>query len=90
MSDFSKHEQLIDFLNKNYSNRKFKKFNEHNLSGDVDLLNIDDINNAVVIFTDVLNLYSGSVGKYDLYKLMQEYLTNVEKRDAINKIIKKL
>ncbi|TWP30154.1 hypothetical protein ETU08_06245 [Apibacter muscae] len=89
MSDFSKHEQLIDFLNKTYS-KDFRKFKEQNFSKDFEFLDTNDINNAVVIFTEVLNLYGGSVGKYDLYKLMQEYLTNAEKRDAINTIIGKL
>ena len=88
MSDFSKHEQLIDFLNKTYS-RGFKKFKEQKLSKDFEFLDTNDINNAVVIFTEVLNLYGGFVGKYDLYELMQEYLTNTEKRDAINKILGK-
>lgn len=87
MSDFSKHEQLIDFLNKTYD-RDFHKFKKQNSSKDFEFLDTNDINSAVIIFTEVLNLYGGSVGEYDLYKLMQEYLTNTEKRNAINKILK--
>ncbi|QYN51130.1 hypothetical protein [Apibacter sp. ESL0404] len=88
MNNFNNHCQLIDILNKIY-NKGFKKFKDQKFSRDFEFLDINDINNAVLIFTEVLNLNGGSLGKYDLYKLMQEYLTNIEKRNAINKILEK-
>ncbi|GAB4049403.1 hypothetical protein [Spirosoma litoris] len=51
-------------------------------------LKITDINPAVVIFTDALNLPAGSFSDVDLYQLMQAYLTDPVKRQQINQIVK--
>jgi hypothetical protein len=45
-----------------------------------EFLTINEINNAVVVLTDILNFSAGSSGHVDLYQLLQEYLLNPEKR----------
>ncbi|MFB9055069.1 hypothetical protein ACFFVB_18455 [Formosa undariae] len=49
--------------------------------------NIDSINDAVISFCDKLKFQSGSDGEIDLYKLMQVYLNDNEKRKQINEIL---
>lgn len=50
-------------------------------------LETHEINDAVIKFCDELNIRAGSNGDIDLYKLMQRYLTDPEKRKAINEIL---
>lgn len=45
------------------------------------------IKNAVVDFVGTLDLGSGSTTAFHVYKLMQAYLKNKEKRLAINEIL---
>lgn len=80
-----KHRELIELLNDKYDyNLKIQTmeyFGEE--------LNIDtnDINKAIVVFCDLLNINSGSTGRRDLYKLLQNYLTDSKVQDSINEII---
>lgn len=59
---------------------------------DIAKLSDTEINKAVVCFTKELNLIAGSFAghnnvSYDLYKLMQVYLRNDEKRRQINELL---
>lgn len=53
---------------------------------EIEKININDINNAVIGFCNKLNI-SGSVGEFDLYTLLQTYLTKPESREKINHVI---
>lgn len=89
-----RHEKLIEFLNSFQQFQRngkpiLKKVDKVRYSSDFKDIDINDINHAVVAFVDVLNLSGGSVGgDIDLYKLLQSYITDLDKREAINKIIK--
>ena len=52
-------------------------------------LDPNDIREAVAQFTTKLNLTGGSVGDFDLYKLMDAYLRNPNIRKELNKVISK-
>jgi hypothetical protein len=87
-----RHEALVDFLSRfqqfqdGHGGSSLKKI-PHPLSSDkVEYISVNDINQAVVAFTDVLNIASGSAGNYDLYKLLQAYLTVPESRGKFNTI----
>lgn len=88
-----RHEKLVVFLSQfsQYSTEDGKPslkivpqsitFNKvHKISG-------SDINKGVVVFTDALNIYSGSAGNIDMYRLMNAYLTVPEYRDKINTVV---
>ena len=89
-----RHENLIKFL------CQFKQYQDKNGEPTLKIvkdsipsakyknISISDINNAVVVFTDVLNMIAGSSGTFDMYQLMQSYITNETARIEINKIIK--
>lgn len=49
-----------------------------------------DINNAVIVFTDALNIAAGSAGSFQLYELMQAYLYDRAAQDEMNSIVKKI
>ncbi|MBC8753978.1 hypothetical protein H2O64_04800 [Kordia sp. YSTF-M3] len=88
-----RHEKLIDFLSQfsQYQDHNGKssltKVKESRTSGQVEKISTNDINKGVVIFTDLLNIYSGSVGKFDLYRLLQAYISVPEFRDKINEVV---
>jgi hypothetical protein len=90
-----KHEDLVDFLT---------QFPQHQLDGGFSRINkleqirtldrfteipIDDIDQAVVVFTDVLNIEEGSIKNVNMYNLMRAYLTQPVCRDEINEIVEK-
>lgn len=85
-----RHETLVRYLNnyRPYSNtlRVYKK--TRGTCNCEKVLTVNEINNAVVVFTDALNLMSGSACDLDLYVLMQVYLLDVKRRKIINEIIK--
>lgn len=88
-----RHEKLVDFLKqfsqyKSSDGKPILKKNKKPISEqDLKDVNINQINSAVVVFTDVLNIEHGSSGDRDLYRLMQAYLTIPEYRDKINNVI---
>lgn len=92
-SNQERHEKLIDFLNgfKQYQSEDgkplLKKVKRTVTSDQFKNISINDINKAVVVFTDVLNLYGGSVGDVDLYSLLQAYLKVPEYRGKIDKVV---
>lgn len=89
-----RHEIVVKFLGtlKQYQKENgksdLKVFPNEITSSTVTKLHEFDINNAVVAFTDVINLSGGSIGKgIDLYRLMQTYLLDEAKRLEINTIV---
>lgn len=50
-------------------------------------LDRNTIDQGVVAFINHVELISGSAWTINLYKLLQEYLLDLEKRDEINEII---
>ena len=89
----TRHEKLIDFLSQlsQYSSEDgkplLKKIKDVRTVDKVEKIPRGDINVAVVVFTDTLNIYSGSAGNVDLYRLLQAYLTIPEYRDKINSLV---
>jgi hypothetical protein len=87
-----RHEKLIDFLSqfKQYQHDgkpRLKKVKTQLSSDKVKNIDINDINAAVVVFVDTLNLGGGSISNIDLYRLLQAYLTIPEYRDKINDLV---
>ena len=88
-----RHEKLIDFLSQFFQYQlgdgtpSMKKIKEVRTIDEVDKISTNDINRAVVVFTDTLNMYSGSAGNIDLYRLLQAYLTIPGCRDKLNNIV---
>jgi hypothetical protein len=71
-------------------NNNCPSFFEESLTRDKlnpEFLKPTDINPAVILFTDALNLPAGSFGDVELYKLLQVYLTDSEKRHQINQLL---
>ncbi len=57
-------------------------------SKDVLNLSCNEINSGVVVLTDFLHLSGGSIGGgIDLYRLLQSYFLDVDKREMINNIV---
>lgn len=88
-----RHEKLIEFLSQfsQYSKENgeplLKIVKEPRMFPDVHKISDGEILLAVVAFTDVLNIYSGSAGNIDLYNLLNSYLRIPEYRDRINSLV---
>lgn len=87
-----RHEKLIDFLSQfsqyQYDGKpRFEKIEDSISGSQVELINTNDINGAVVVFCDTLNISGGSSGSMDLYTLLQTYLTKPKIRKKINELI---
>jgi transcriptional regulator of NAD metabolism len=52
-------------------------------------ISVNDINNETKRMVDSLNMIHGSVGDFDIYKLLQVYFRDEQKRKIINEILKK-
>lgn len=76
----TKHEALVASLNKNFGYRL--KVQKENYGAQLDI-DINDIREAVELFTDALNIKSGSVGSRDLYTLMSKYLTDKKFQESV-------
>ncbi len=90
--DQERHEKLIEFLSQfkiyQYEGRPtLKKVKEIRTFEKVTDIDTNDINKAVIVFNDILNIMSGSTGNINLYRLLQAYLTIPECRDEINKVV---
>jgi hypothetical protein len=87
-----RHEKLIDFLSKftQYQDENGKstltKVKESRTSGKVEKISTNDINKGVIVFTDLLNIHSGSVGNFNLYRLLKAYVSVPEFRDKMNEV----
>lgn len=88
-----RHEELIDFLSKfsqyqdNEGNSLIEKVNDSRTTGKISQISTNDINKGVVVLTDFLNINSGSAGEFNLYRLLQAYLSIPEYRTKINSIV---
>jgi len=88
-----RHNALIDLLKQfsqyQDSNKKtvLKKRSKEIGSKDLVKLDCNEINNSVVVLTDFLNLSGGSIGDIDLYRLLQSYFLDLEKRKLFNEIV---
>lgn len=82
-----RHEDLFTILSElpQYKDRVSLVKEERN----TDLADIDsnDVRVAANIFTDCLNITSGSNGNFQLYRLLEGYLTIPKVREKINNII---
>lgn len=96
MGKQSRHEKIIDFLSGftqyQTSDKKpqLQKVKKSLSSREASKINVSSINNAVVAFTDVLNIEGGSIGDIDLYELMQIYLLYPKRRAEINSLVGKI
>lgn len=87
-----RHEMLIDFLSQftqyQYEGKpRLKKVRQQLTSDKLKDIDTNDINAAVVVFVDTLNMGGGSISNVDLYRLLQAYLTIPEYRDKINQVV---
>ena len=81
--------KLINNQKIKYMNLSSKK-RDPITSDKVHFIKFSEISDATVVFVKCLNLGGGSIGgrnEIDLYKLHFDYLTNLEKRAKINKIL---
>lgn len=82
MSQQDKHQRLVRVLNQQFG-YNFQEQKKLHTGGVLDI-NRNDINKAIQLFCDALNINSGSFGSRDLYDLLYKYLTDKEKQEAIN------
>lgn len=88
-----RHEELVDFLSNfsQYQDENGKsiltKVKDSITSGQVEKISTNDINSGVVVFTDLLNINSGSAGNINFYRLLQAYISVSEFRDKINEVV---
>lgn len=88
-----RHEALVKMLNgyeqfKDQDGKGRFSIKKESLSSDkVPSLTVNEINAAVVGFTDILNIGGGSIANIDLYQLMQAYLRHPDCRGSINAIV---
>lgn len=87
-----RHESLIEFLS-NFSQYqsegkpRFKKRKDSITHSKVCKIDTNDINGAVMVFVDTLNLYGGSNADVNLYELLQAYLQVPEYREKFNNLV---
>lgn len=85
--DDLRREKTINYLN----NQGFGNliFRENLLNGaEFYKLNDDEINDAIKVFLETLNLASGSNTYFDFYSLLNKYIKEKNVRDKINEIIR--
>lgn len=88
-----RHEKLIEFLSHDPQfttedgRPTLQIVSEERTGTKIEKISTNNINKAVVVFTDVLNIMSGSAGNIDLYRLLQAYLQVPEYRSKINDVV---
>jgi len=86
-----KHEDLIKFINEKFEanvEHFFKpKVNKGRKSNSFTQKDVNSINQAVRLLVSYFNLYGGSAGEFDFYRLLQNYMTDKSKRKEIHKIL---
>jgi len=83
------HEKLIELLNQHPSLKGNLKVKSDAIGSDeFSDLDINEINQGVRILATAFNLTGGSVGDFNLYKLLQVYFREPEKREKINEILR--
>lgn len=85
--NFKRHRALIAFLQQFDLYKKSIVIEDERCLKDLINLNTNDINKTVFLIGDFLNYHSGSSETLQLYKLLQAYFLNIEKRHKINEII---
>lgn len=83
------HEKLVNAINKAYGEQIFKiKSKPVSISNPISSKSIlNEINPAVRLIVNTLNLTGGSVGDADIYNLLRKYICDEDVRKSINKII---
>ena len=56
-------------------------------SNELHLIDKKEIHNAAKKMVESLNLAAGSTGGFDIYKVVETYFTDLDKRHAINQLI---
>lgn len=84
---YKRHRALIEFLKQFELYKNSQILLDERTVGDLPSLDTNDINRSVFLIGDFLNYPSGSTGGVKLYKLLQTYFLDVEKREMINEII---
>lgn len=51
------------------------------------LINKEEIHKATAKLVETLNLAAGSTGGFDIYKVVEAYFTDLDKREKINSIV---
>jgi hypothetical protein len=88
-----RHEKLIEFLSKSHQfqsvdgKSSVHKVKQERTGTDLEKISTNDINKAVMVFTDFLDIMSGSAGDINLYRLLQAYLSVPEYREKINAVV---
>lgn len=90
-----RHKGIIEFLAKydqygNNGKATLTKFAATFNSTTIKNLSDNDINNAVVVLTDVLNIGNGSANSMNFYALLQAYITVPEHREEFNTLADKI
>lgn len=83
----ARHERLVVALN-SAGRGPYKVKKNQMFSHEFEKLDTNDINAGVGLFVDFNFLSGGSVVDFDLYRLLQEYFHDKDKRDRINKIVR--
>ena len=87
--NYKRHRALITFLQQFDLYKNSKIIEDERFLGDLTSLDTNDINKTVFLIGDFLNYHSGSSDTLQLYKLLQTYFLNIDKRQIINEIIEK-
>ena len=56
-------------------------------SNEIHLIEKSEIHSAAKKMVEALHLAAGSTGDFDIYKVVETYFTDLEKRAAINSLI---
>lgn len=81
------HDELVTLYNSNTVVNHHLKKAKPQFSGEIHKeFDVDSVNKVAVMASTAFNLSGGSVGDIDLYKLLQAYILDPEKRAEINKI----
>ncbi len=56
-------------------------------SNELHLVDKKEIHNAAKKMVESLNLAAGSTGGFDIYKVVEAYFTDLDKRSEINRIV---
>lgn len=84
---YKRHQALITFLQQFELYKNSKIIEDERFLGDLTTLDVNDINKSVFLIGDFLNYPSGSSDTLNLYKLLQAYFLNIEKRKRINDVV---
>lgn len=81
------HKKLIEFLMNFESYQGIKPLDNERNTSELKEIDINEINKAVFLLGEFLNEPTGSSGDIDLYRLLQSYFRDLDKRKKINLIL---